>query len=191
MKFLLPSLPLILVVLGTFLGSTNGQIGNYVLTAYQSAMAMREIFEYNVENFREYLNSEAQDLGTYLNNRMIIALETPATTQQQGAALQSCARLAAAESRATINGFDSHLVELQDASMRLHLTVYEQLSETNLKAIDLDEFYALHSKRMDDHYDHLNAYHLERIYYQLVDLWLAYFVIASEMDDCIDAALLV
>lgn len=190
MEILLTSLLFFLLILTTFLGRANSEIGNYVLKAYESALATQEIFEFNVETYRRHLTSEAKDFGFYLTDQMIIAMKTPPTTEEQGEELEFCARRAAGGSREAINAFDYHLVELQDASINLHLTVYAQLSETNLKDIHPDEFYDRHNKRMEDQIYNLYNRHLDRIYYQIVELWLAYFVIANELDDCIEAALL-
>lgn len=182
MKLVLPRVAVILAVLVL---STQAQIGDYVLNAYNSAMAMKEIFEYNVDNFRGSLTIEAQDFGDYFTERVTREMERT-TTEAQGAALSICAENAATSSRNSINRFDATLVPLQNAAMRLHLSVWEELIATNINA-DLDTFYYRHNQRMDASYDHLNNVLLETIVSDLIDLWLDFFDFSMALSDCIEA----
>lgn len=182
MKSVLPRLTLILAVLVL---SSQAQIGDYVLNAYNSAMAMKEIFEYNVEYFRETLTIEARDFGYYFTDQVARGLER-VTTEAQGAALSVCAANAATSSRDSIHRFDATLIPLQNAAMGLHLSVWEELTATNINA-DLDTFYYRHNQRMDASYDHLNSVLLDHIYTANIVLWLDYFDISMDLGDCVEA----
>lgn len=174
------------VILAT-LTLVQGQIGNYLLTAYDSALGMKHVHELSVENYRNSLAIESQDFGNYFTARLADVLET-ATTEAQGTALSNCAANAATSSRNSINRFDATLIPLQDAAMRLHLSIWEELIATNLKA-DLDLFYYQHNLRLEERYDHLNNVLVDRIRSYLTDLELSYFEISTDLNICIASAM--
>lgn len=167
--------------------TSQGQIDNYLLTAYDSAMGMKHVHDLSVKQFRSSLTIEAQDFGFYFTSRVAAALET-ATSEAQGAALTSCAETAATSSRNSVNRFDATLIPLQTAAMSLHSSVYEELIVTNINA-DLDIFYYQHNQRLEERYDHLNNVLLDRIYSSLTALESDYFEFSTDLNNCIATAM--
>lgn len=161
---------------------------NYLLHSFDSAIFWRDYYHDEANSFRTRLTSEADDFGYYFTRRMRYAI-AQATTEQQGAALQICAANCADACNASITRFDDTLRVTQTEGDNVHMTVYHQLMETNIKAEDLELFYYYHSHRMlaarERYYDYLLLEMADR----WAEMWWAYFVIGDALDACIDAAL--
>lgn len=187
MKSIISSLCLLLAAfLLLSAGGVDAQTNNYVLVAYDSALDLHRTFEQYVEDFRKSLNVEASDFGLYFTDAMANAIAR-ADSFNHGAALQSCAGVAAQQSREAISRFDEPLIRLQDESVRIHLTVYQELIDTNIKESDLELFYYYHSYKIADLYANLYDELLEVLYTDLYALWAEYFVILGDMENCIAA----
>lgn len=179
-----------LILLAASSITVNAQATNYISAAYDSAVEMHNMYEQYVEFFRKSLNVEAADFGLYFTDAMADAIaRADPTSVTHGAALQSCAGVAARRSRTSIELFDEAVVSLQAESTRIHLTVVQQLLNTNVKENDLELFYYYHSHRMTALQDRLQDELLPRMYDDLSVLWADYFIILGDMEDCIEAVL--
>lgn len=164
----------------------QAQSGNYLLDAYESAMEMKRSYDDEAEFFRLRLTWQADDYGYYFTVRMRTALQR-ATTEAEGAALQICAANSASSCRDLMNRFDYTLRDLEGASNRLHLTVFEQIIETNLKQ-DLERFIYNHNYQMEEADYLLNDVLILELADRWIEMWFAYFDIAEALDECISNA---
>lgn len=176
------------VVVILCLALAEGQTGNYLLAAFDSAMEVKAEYISEADFFRERLTWQADDFGYYFTTRMRYAL-AQATTPAQGAALRECAAVAAATCQESINRFDDSLQALHADANQLHSSVHEQLMDTNIKAEDLELFYYYHSYRMEAARDRLFDVHIMELGNRWADMWFLYFDISEALDECISLAL--
>lgn len=165
----------------------QAQTGNYLLDAYETALEMKRSYDEEAEFFRVRLTYQADDYGYYFTVRMRTALER-ATTEEEGAALQICAATATSSCRVLMDRFDYALRDLEQASNRLHQTVFEQLIETNIKR-DLDQFIYNHNYQMEEYDFLLNEVLVLELGERWFEMWWGYFDIAESLDECISNSL--
>lgn len=158
---------------------------NYLTAAYENALFLHNTYESKSLDLRKSLDVTASDFGYYYTEALASAIER-STSVAHGAGLQSCAAVAARSAQQAINGFDDHLQELQDESMRLHISVIQQLMESNIKTEEFNIFYYNHSTRMNALYKNLTEVKVPEIYEYLYELWAEYFVILGHLETCID-----
>lgn len=177
------SLIYIIVAIFTFLTCVNGQTGNYILESYNAAVELKLLYEVEVDRYRGFLTLEAWDMGRVFGNYMAdwIAL---AENENQGEALRRCAEIAADGSQANIDLFADRLVDLQRDSDDLHLSVFRQLMDWNIKSEEYSLFYYYHSQRMDEGLERLNDYHVPRLQEAYNLVFADWFVLYAALQSC-------
>ena len=175
--------PLSLLFLFVLVSHSLGEPTNYLLEAFQSAMKLKADYETDIFFFRERLTFQADDLAYYFTVRMRYVL-TDANTEAQGAALQGCASAAANQSLELIHRFDDSLRQLEEEATQLHVSVLEELIQTNIKAVGVDVFYYYHNYRVEEAIRRLVEVHQVELGNRWSDMWWGYFDIADELDKC-------
>lgn len=186
------TLSFFLLLIGAFviygsLGVQGDPTSNYLELAYDSALAMRERYYQVVDYYHNQLTEIINEMGRYYLDHMEDSLEQ-ATTQQQGEALRLCARQASIHAQDSILGVHNAIFATETAATQLHLSIYKQLMETNIKESTLDTIYYHHSYRMEEAYQVLT----EELHYQVTAkanyLYYDFYAITEELDDCVAAA---
>ena len=179
---MLPRL-LLLAVFGCCLYPTV--TGNYLLDSYEAAVQMKQLYENDIEYWREWLTIEAQDMDFFFIELVFIGINR-ATAPEHGYGIAKCTAEAAETSRNNIIYMDEVMIEVQDIANTLHLTVFDLLSTTNIKEQDLELFYYYHSYVMEE-----TEWNLWFLYYEMYDAWLAvlmdFFDVRDRLFLCIDA----
>lgn len=166
------------------LSSIRGE--NYLTIALDSAMAMKANFDYNAEYYRAYLNYEAESLSRNLAERVAQGLES-ATTEAQGAEIQSCSLMASYFATGPVGTVIDRLDVLQDEALVFYRIINEELMQWNVFETPFDVFYYQFSLRLDASYHRLNDILMQNVLDGLVDFVDASRVIFDNLDNCIAA----
>lgn len=113
---------------------------NYLLAAYNYALAIKENFEYASEYYRDYLNDEVEKISVRLTDRLAIAL-TAATTTELGQALTSCTRTAAINIQSQLISIHREFERLLEEEADLHQVVNRNMKDVNILTTELDGLY--------------------------------------------------
>lgn len=143
----------------------NAQTGNYLINSYDAAMELKLLYENEVTFYRGYLTSEAEDMGHYYTNLMAMALDV-ATTEEEGAALQSCVTRTAASADKNMIEYDYMLRHFEQVTRELHLSIFKILMDTNIKQEGAHLVYYYHDLYMEKMHEALSKYD-----YWLFDGW--------------------
>lgn len=185
MKSLLCGLVLVLAVATA---SVKAQTGNYILQSYNAAVVIKDLYEVQLNHYREVLTGEAWDMGRVFTDQMADWIAA-AQTDAQGAALRTCANQATVQCEEYIDLFNDRLQELQHDTDAIHLSVYSQLTEWNIKSEEYSLFYYYHTQRMDERLEYLSEHHVPRLqeaYNMIYDRW---FDVYYFLRDCAADAL--
>lgn len=155
--------------------------------AYDSAMAVKTGYEYDIEYFRNILTWEASDMSFF--TEMIADASALIETEFQGEGLRWCAEHIAYNCERNINSMDKLIRAMERDSVRLHSTVYRQLkhfnvlSEEDMKSFDYqhDRIIANALAKQDHHYYGLRD--------KWVEIYFAYFQLYYQLDECINSVL--
>lgn len=168
--------------------SVHSQTTNYILASYDSAMQIKSLYDEQAEYFREYLTSEAEDMGRYFTNMVARGISI-AETSTQGEAIQDCVAWAAEECRYNIMFMEYYINAAEEASNHLHLTVFDQLRSMNIKEYDLELFYYYHSYAMDQAYNDLWYWYSNNMIYSSMVISTEYLNIYDQLFECITGVL--
>lgn len=176
------------LVLACFVGTAvRGQANNYLLFAYNAAVAMKAEYLAEIEYWSEALTVEADDMGYYYTNLVAEGLER-ATTEAQGAAISRCANQTVYYCELNINYLSNEIRAAGDAAVELHNSVNLQLREMNIKEYDLELFYYYHSYKMQEAYEALWGLDgfSDRMFYEWIWVLIDFFYNYDDLYYCID-----
>lgn len=165
----------------------NAQTGNYILESYNAATALQRRYEIEVNHYGWMLTLEMRDLGNFAN--LLATWIGFADNEAQGEALRICAETIVELSRTNIDLFADRIFDLQQDSQELHLTVFRQLMEMNIKSEEYSLFYYYHSQRMDERLNLLEDHHIPRLEEALELVYDDWFILYVNMTDCAAEAL--
>lgn len=184
MKSLFCGLVLILAVAT----AVKAQTGNYILQSYNSAVVIKELYEVQLNYYRVVLTEEAWDMGRVFTDQMADWI-AEAQTAAQGTALRTCASQATVQCEEYIDLFGDRLEELQHETDEIHLSVYEQMMDMNIKSEEYSLFYYYHTQRLDAKLERLSQYHIPRLQEAYNLIYNRWFEVYYFLRDCSAAAL--
>lgn len=149
-------------------------------------MANKANFDYNANYYRDYLNYETENMSRNLNELVSQALET-ATTEARGAAIRSCAVVAAYACVDATGKMLDNLTTLHNEALIYYQIILNELSNMNVFVEDFEVFYYYFTVRMEESYERLNDVLLQDVLDSLIDILDASRLIFDNLDSCLNA----
>lgn len=128
---------------------------NYLLAAYNYALAIKENFEYATEYYRDYLTQEVQAISDRLINRLALATESIAN-EELGQALTTCTRSAAIAIQSQLISVHREFEVLHAEEVTLHQVVNSNMRDVNILITELDGLYYEFSDHLFEIYLRMN-----------------------------------
>lgn len=177
----------LLPFLATFPGPSNAQDEfNYLVAAYDYAIAVKNNFDDAYEYYGDYLSQELERLGTKMTERLAVALETENMSADQGRAISTCADSAAFSFQAYLVPVHREFLVLKSEGTQLNQAVNDKLKDINLFLTPFDELYYKFTDNMMVVYMHLNEELLPNLLRTVVDLVNGGEATFETMATCLD-----
>lgn len=135
--------------------SSRDEPFNYLMAAYNYALAIKENFEYATEYYRDYLTQEVQGISDRLTDRLALALPA-ATNEELGQALSSCTRTAAIMVQSQLLYVHREFENFHAVDVTLHQVVNFNMKDVNLLTTELDILYYEFSDHLFEIYLRMN-----------------------------------
>lgn len=158
---------------------------NYLLQAFDAAMAMKANFDYNTVYYREYVNYELIDISTHLMDLVSDALHR-SSTDAHGAGVQNCAGIYSSLAQGLAKPALDSLTVIEDAALVYYRIMLEELNKNNVFTKDFDTFYYEFNLRLNESYEHLNDVLLQNVLDALFDMMDGRKIVIERMTECLD-----
>lgn len=188
MKSVVKDLLLSVLAFISVVTACNGQETNGLLAAHNSAIQLKLYYDEEVNYWREYVTIEAFDMGEFFGIVVGDGIDQ-ATRATQGAAIQTCAAVAAEESRILILSMDHYVIAMDRDGNNLHSSVLKQLGQTNVLRSASDEFYEYHNLAMEAAFNKLWTYHFLNVFFAWLNAVVEFYIIHEELSSCIEDAI--
>lgn len=172
--------------LATFPGPAHADDFNYLVAAYNYAIAVKTNFDDAYEYYGDYLSQEIERIGTKITERLAVALEAENMSAEQGRAMSTCADSAAFSFQALLVPVHREFLLLKSEGTQLNQAVNEKLREINIFLTPFDELYYKFTDEMMYVYLHLNEELLPNLLKVVVDLVNGGEATFETMNSCLD-----
>lgn len=177
----------VFLIVACFSAAVRGQANNYLLSAYESSLAMKAEYVEEIEYWSQWLTIEADDMGYYFTDLVADGLQL-ATTEAQGAAISRCANQTVHYCELNINYMSEEIRKSAIAAVNLQNSVFLQLREMNIKQYDLELFYYFHDYRIQEAYEALwgDDGFSDRMFYEWIWVLIDFYYNYDDLYYCID-----
>lgn len=180
---------LLFALLAIFLltpAATEGEY-NYLISAYNYAVAIRHNFDDATDYYLDYLSQELKKISDKITERLAVALDelTVESDPALGRGVSTCADSAAFTIQKQQSQVHNELLVLGQEGNKLHQAINEKMMETNMMLLPMEDFYYRFTDRMFITYMKLNDDILPKLMYEIVKLVEDGDEIYKTLDNCL------
>lgn len=173
-----------LVAVSLALCYVEAQRSNYILLAYEAAMETVAEYDFERDFFRALLTWESNNVGSIFVTILSDGIDH-IQTEAQGDEMRLCAERTATASQNYLNRMDDLLRKLESDMTNLHLTVFQQLIDTNIKAESVELFYYYHGLRLEEALSELDEQSVV-LHDAYTDIYFSFFDEFYALEACIN-----
>lgn len=155
---------------------------NYLIAAYNYAVAIRHNFEEAEEYYSQYFAEELEKISERMMERVAVELEAHIG---DGQGIQACAGVATYSLQAQLTNVYNQFLVLNTEGNKMHQAINEKMMEVNMMELPMDDFYYNFTNRMFVVYLRLN----DNILPNLMDEIVALVVLGNEVYQTLDNCL--
>lgn len=159
---------------------------NYLVAAYNYAIAIKHNFDTAGEYYGEYLSQEVEEISVRFTNRLIEALETQSEDPEHGRAVSTCADTAAYALQNLLQPVHREFLTLNTEANKLHQAVNVKMMENDILILPMDDLYYKFTDKMLGVYMKLNDELVPKLMLEVVELVQKSATVYAAMDDCLN-----